>query len=311
MRGIDSHGPCASHAVLPVHQRPAGPRVGRDRCYPYRAFGLPLDPDVAFAFGLAISLAANAVTVFSTFLLGYWTSGRREVGLIASTLFALWPIIALFVGRSREFGPWNVDLGLSLYSEPVSTALVTTGCALLVRSTVMPKGTAVAAGALLGFSVAVRLSNALIAGVAVVFAALAGSLRTSLWVAAAGLAFLPLVLAYWPKGYEALPESAFRNDAFGIEYALPAWRDSAVWGWTALFALVPLAVLGILHHLPPAGVALVGVDPLHRRLLHVLLLHPAAPTVPPCRPAGGVRALGAGAMALRNRALYGSLMCPP
>jgi hypothetical protein len=45
-------------------------------------------------------------------------------------------------------------------------------------------------------------------------------------------------------GYESLPETTFRSDAFGLEYAVPAWRDSAVWGLTAFVALVPLAIAG-------------------------------------------------------------------
>ena len=158
-----------------------------------------------------------------------------------------------------------------------------------------------------------HLSNTLIAGVAVVFAAFAGNLRTSLWFATAGLAFLPLVLAYWQKGYAALPESAFRDDAFGLEYALPAWRDSAVWGWTVVLALlVPFAVVGFFTiPRPPALLLSAWI------LSTAGLLTRSSPT-PRCTHGSSLSVLpavfvfwGAGAMALRNRALYGSFMPRP
>ena len=102
----------------------------------------------------------------------------------------------------------------------------------------------VVVGALLGLSVAARLSNAVIAACALGYVALRDGWRTGLWLAAAGLAFLPVVVAYWPMGYESLPESVFRDDAFSLRYAAAAWRDSVTWGVAALVALVPLAVAG-------------------------------------------------------------------
>ena len=210
---------------------------------PYRALGLPLDPDVAFGFGLAVSLAANAVSVISTYVLGLAATGRRAVGLVAAGLFAFWPLLALVVGKTGDAGTWTVDLGLSLYSEPVSTALVTTGCALLIRRATDPVAATVA-GALLGLSVTVRLSNAVIAAAVVALVAVRGERQTAIRAAVAGLAFLPVVLAYWPMGYESLPEDTFRSDPFGLEYAAPAWRDSVVWGLAAGIALIPLAVAG-------------------------------------------------------------------
>ena len=122
-----------------LHMRASGaptigwPLVWSIPLFPYRALGLPLGVDTAFGFGLAISLAANAVSVVSTFLLGLWVTGRRAVGIIAASLFAFWPVLVLLVAKTGETGTWTVDLGLSLYSEPVSTALVTSACALLVR----------------------------------------------------------------------------------------------------------------------------------------------------------------------------------
>ena len=164
---------------------------------PYRMLGLPLDPDVAFGFGLALSLAANAVTVVSTYLLGLWTSGSRSTGLVAASLFGLWPFLLPVVGKTADLGTWQGDLGLSLYSEPLSTALVTTGAALLVRP---GRGhvAEVVAGCLLGFSIAVRLSNLVIAVPLVALLALQSGPRPALRFGAAVAIFVPIAVAYWP-----------------------------------------------------------------------------------------------------------------
>ena len=278
--------------------------------FPYRALGLPLDPDVAFGFGLAVSLAANVVSLVSTYFLALWATGRRAVGVVAASLFGFWPLLVLIVAKTGDVGTWTVDLGLSLYSEPVSTALVTTGCALLVRRPTGPVAAALA-GALLGLSVTVRLSNAVVAAAVTALVALRGERQTALRVAAAGMAFLPVVLAYWPMGYESLPENTFRDDPFGLEYVVPAWRDSVLWGLTAFVALVPLAVAGTFA-VPRRQAAFLWAwilatlafytfyfyTPLHPRFLLVAL--PAAFVL-----------WGAGAVMLRDRALYGSFMPRP
>lgn len=234
--------------LLVLRMRPPGavtigwPLVWSVPVLPYRALGLALNPDVAFGFGLALSLAANAATVVATYLIGLWTTGRRAVGLVAAALFGLWPFLALVVGRTADLGTWEVDLGLALYSEPLSTALVVAAAALLVR----PRSGEVAevlAGALLGFSIAVRLSNVAVAVCAIALLWLVRGRRPALLVGAGVTIFLPLVAAYWPHGYVQLPEEQF-EDPFGLEYAVPAWRDSLVWGWQALVALVPLALVG-------------------------------------------------------------------
>lgn len=210
--------------------------------FPYAGVGLPLDPDVAFVFGLVLSLLANTVTLVATYLLGLWTTGRRLVGLIAATLFALWPVLVLLLGKTRDPGTWQVDLGLLMYSEPVSTALVASACVLLVRAARNPTA-AVIAGSLLGLATAVRLSNAVIAVCATALVARYDR-RAAAYVALAGLAFLPPVIAYWPMGYASFPEDELRGAAFSLDNVVPAWRDSAVWGLEALAVLVPPAVVG-------------------------------------------------------------------
>ena len=169
----------------------------------------------------------------------------------------------------------------------------------------------VVAGALLGLSVAARLSNAVIAACALGYVAVRDGRRTGLWLAAAGLAFLPVVIAYWPMGYESLPESTFRDDPFSLRYAAAAWRDSVLWGVAALVALVPLAVAGTFAVRRREAVflwawilgtalfyTLYFYTPLHPRFLLVTL------------PAVFVL-WGAGALAIRDRALYGSFMPRP
>jgi hypothetical protein len=234
--------------VLVLRMRPPGaPTIGWPLVWsipvlPYRLLGLPLNPHIAFGFGLALLLAANAVTVVLTYLLGLWASGRRSVGLVAASLFGLWPLLSLLVGKTADRGTWEVDLGLALYSEPLSTALVVTAAAVLVRPG-HGELAEVLAGALLGFSVAVRLSNAVIAVCAIGVLLLYRRPLPAIRVGAGAAVFLPLVAAYWPLGYPKLPEEQF-HDPFGLQYVVSTWRDAAVWGWQALVALVPLAVVG-------------------------------------------------------------------
>ena len=210
---------------------------------PYRALGLPLDPNIAFGFGLALSLLANGVTVVATYLLGLWATGKRSVGLLAASLFGLWPLLLLVVGKTRDIGTWQTEMGLSLYTEPLSTALVVTAAALVVRSSRSALAD-VFAGALLGFSVTVRLSNAAIAVCVVVVLALFDDRKAALRVAAAGLMFVPVVLAYWPLGYVRLPAEQLPDALFALGHAVPAWRDSIVWGIRAFVVVIPLAVVG-------------------------------------------------------------------
>ncbi|MGH3070805.1 MAG: hypothetical protein ACRDNB_00880, partial [Gaiellaceae bacterium] len=259
------------------------PAVWAAAVLPYRVLGLSLSPDVAFGFAAAISLLANVVTIAATFLLGLWTTGRREIGLLAAALVSVSPLLVLLLGETRDAGTWGVDLGLYAYSEPLSTALVAAGCALVVRAERDP-ATAVAAGALLGFAVTVRLSNALVAVVAVAVLLLRRSRTAALYASAAGLAFLPVVIAYWPLGYPDLPPEQFPDDPFALEHATRAWSDSIVWGLRSLVVLVPLALLGALR-LPCAWALLLAgwigatallytfysFTPLHPRFLFVAL----------------------------------------
>ena len=70
-----------------------------------------------------LSLLAIAVTVVATAYIGLYASGRRWVGLVAAALYTAWPFIArAAAGESAwENGQWHVDVGLHLYTEPLST----------------------------------------------------------------------------------------------------------------------------------------------------------------------------------------------
>jgi hypothetical protein len=175
-------------------------------------------------------------------LLGRWATGRASVGLVAATAFGLWPLLSNLLAdqRGAAHGAWQGELGLSLYTEPLSTLLVLVGMALVVRGNRGPPQLALA-GALLGFSVSVRLSNAVLVVCALAAVLARDGLRRSLPFLAAALSFAPLVLAYWPKGYAELPEG---SHAFGLQYVRPSWTESLLWTPRALLVLVPLAVLG-------------------------------------------------------------------
>jgi hypothetical protein len=214
---------------------------------PYRTVGLPLDPDIAFVFATTLSLLCVAATVVATYLLGIAvTGGRRFVALLAAALYGLWPVLVLLIGghRGTENGTWQNDLGLSVYSEPLSTALVAVGLVLVVRR----RGAAAAAagGVLLGLATAVRLSNALIAGCLVVGLIVLRDRKGALAFTAGGAALVPVVAAYWPKGYVKLPDRVFPPHPFALRYASSAWSDSLLWRPSVLIVLIPLALLGTL-----------------------------------------------------------------
>lgn len=251
---------------------------------PYRALGLPLDPDVAFVFGLALSLAAIVVAVVATYALALFATRRRGVALLAASLYALWPLIVVPLGGSRgsENGTWQGEIGLSLYTEPLSTALVTSALALVLAPRAVP-ATAALAGSLLGFAVAVRLSNGLVLACVLVAVALRRPVHAA-WLAVAAAAFAPLVAAYWSKGYVPLSESAFPTALFSLDRVVEAWTDSLLWRPRVLLALVPLAVVGTARLTRPVALLLwacvlstaafystYAPTPMHPRFLFVVL----------------------------------------
>ncbi len=242
-----------SLALVPfiVEMAPSGaavfgwPLVWSVLLFPLRAAGV-LDPDAAFVVGFTLSLLAVAATVVATAYAGLYASGRRSVGLLAAGLFAVWPLLTgpLAGASAWENGQWNVDVGLALYSEPLSTGLVAAAIALLLS----PRATELRlalAGLALGLATAVKLSNGVVAALVVALVAYELGLRRALPLAVGGLAFVPVVVAYWPNGY-----TSFSDDPHAVQglwsfgNGLLSWTDSLIFEPTVLLVLAPFGVLG-------------------------------------------------------------------
>lgn len=215
---------------------------------PLRAVGQATE-DTAFGVALALSLGALAVATVATGLVGLYATGRRGVGLAAAALFAVWPLLTgTLVGeRAWENGSWSVDVGLHLYTEPLSTALVLVAVALLLRP---GAGAAAAAGAglALGFSTVVKLTNGLLAAVLAPLVALRHGRRAAIPFVLAGLVWVPLLVAYWPKGYVDIygGEVSPVERTWSLAYADDAWTDSLLFTPRLLALLAPLFLLGCL-----------------------------------------------------------------
>jgi hypothetical protein len=214
---------------------------------PYRALGLPLDYEVAFAFGFPLSLLANVVAIVATAYAGWYATGRRGIGLGAAAAIAVWPLVSMLVAGERAWdnGSWLVDTGLALYTEPLSTALVMTAAALLLAPA---SGLGVAgAGVLFSLATLVKLSNAYVGLFLVFVLAQFRGLRAAITFSLGALTFAPVVLAYWPLSYydrEQDQPSSFPENAFSLDYAGRSWLDSTLFSPRTLLMLVPLALVG-------------------------------------------------------------------
>jgi hypothetical protein len=252
---------------------------------PYRAVGLPLSPNIAFAVGLVLSLACNVITIVMTYALARLATQRWEVPLIAAALMAFSPVLILLDPRhtSAMNGTWQILLGLAMYTEPLSTALVLSGLVVAWRRSSSGWDAALA-GALLGLGTLVRISNALIAA-CVILALLARGDRGRAFAASlGGIAFLPAVALFWPKGYPKLHPPVYPAHPFELRYIRGAWTDSLLWHPSVLVAIVPIAIVGILavrRAVAPLLVAAVAVTcvfysfyqltPIHPRFLFVVV----------------------------------------
>src|SRR4051794_28028783 len=119
--------------------------------FPLRAAGA-LGYHGAFYLGIAELVACNVVTVVATALLARRLVPGR-IALVAPALLVVWPFLmrGLEGGGNVVYGSWLDDTGLLLYSEPLSTALVTVALALVVVRRGDPVGAAFA-GAFVGFA---------------------------------------------------------------------------------------------------------------------------------------------------------------
>jgi hypothetical protein len=216
--------------------------------FPLRAAGL-LDPDLAFDVGFALAVTALAVTVLCIAAIGRSVTGRRSVGLLAAALYALWPLLVRAIAgpSAWENGSWGVGTGLYAYSEPLSTALVTGAIALLLCTARTPLALT-AAGLALSLATLTKVSNGLLAAVIVLVCLRCLGLRRTAPLVAGGLALVPVLIAYWPRGYPAITGPTAERPAFDFSFdgAERAWLDSLVFSPRTLLVLVPVAAVGVL-----------------------------------------------------------------
>ncbi len=245
--------PATAATLVVVEMRPAGapvvgwPLLWASALAPLRLLDPGFGPDAAFVVGVGLSFLAVAATVVAVAYVGLWSTGKRTVGLLAAVLFALWPFVpGLVVGeRGWENGSWFVDVGLHLYTEPVSTALVVGAVALLLRPEAGDLSAAIA-GLALGFATVVKLSDGVIAVGLVGVLLLARHRRQALLVTVGGLVSVPLLLAYWNKGYVATYDGSISasDRPWSLDYIGTAWGDSTLFSPLLVTLLVVPAVLG-------------------------------------------------------------------
>ncbi len=247
--------PAAAATLVLLEMKPAGaPVVGWPLLWatalaPLRLLDPGFGPDAAFVVGVGLSFLAVAATVVAVAYVGLWSTGRRTVGLVAAVLFALWPFVpGLVVGeRGWENGNWFVDVGLHLYTEPFSTALVVAAVALLLH----PEAgdlTATIAGLALGFATVVKLSDGVIAVGLVGVLLVARHWRHAWFVTIGGLVSAPMLFAYWNKGYVATYDGSISasDRPWSLDYVGAAWGDSTLFSPLLVTLLVAPAVLGVL-----------------------------------------------------------------
>jgi hypothetical protein len=215
---------------------------------PFRVIGW-IDDEVAVGVGIAVAIAANAITLFATAFIGRRVTGSRGVGLLAASLFAFWPFLVwLLLGeRTWANSAWAIEAGLELYTEPVSTACVAAGTALaLVRG--RPPWAAVAAGIVLGYAIAVRPTNLVFAAALAVLFAWERDWRSVGRFVVGGLTVLPIVIAFLPKkrGYDLeLARDETGLPLWSNDYLVSTFTDSSVYRPLLLAVLLPLVVVGV------------------------------------------------------------------
>lgn len=214
--------------------------------FPLRATGL-LSYHVAYYAGIAILLAANAVTVVATALIA-----RRfappHIALLAPALLVVWPFLMRSVEGTGNvvYGSWLNDQGIALYAEPLSTALVAVAIALLVLRA-RDEWAIAAAGALVGFATAVRISNVTIAAVLGLSVLLLRNRRAVLLYTVSCAGMGAIAAAFWSLGYATFSGGKSEQAPAGLfswRYLLRSWRDSSVFDWKMLLILLPLPLLG-------------------------------------------------------------------
>jgi hypothetical protein len=227
---------------------------------PYRALGFGISHHLGWWVGFVLSLVFVAVTVVAVGYLGRYASGRRWVGVLAAGFWTFWPLLVGLIAGHHAWvnNQWDVDVGLHLYDEPLSTMLVTGGAALLLSPRLTPMRLSLA-GCALSVATATKLSNALLAAAALVVVFLRGRKVDALPFLAGALAFAPVVLVYWPKSYPKLygnPHS-WPQDPFDAAHIVTSWTHSSIFTPHTLAIVVPLAVVGAWGVRRPWALALV------------------------------------------------------
>lgn len=226
----------------------------------YRALGHGLSKHVAWDFGFALSLVFVAATVVAVAWLGRNATGRRWAGLLAAAFWTAWPLLVALVAGHRAWanGQWEIDVGLHNYSEPLSTLLVTSAAALLLSSR-MTSLRLTLAGSALSLATCVKVSNALLAAVALVFVLLRDRARAGIAYAAGAVALVPLVLVYWPLSYPKLYDNptSWPRDAFDVGHIVTSWTHSSIFRPHTLAIVLPLAFIGAFGLRRPWALSLV------------------------------------------------------
>ena len=227
---------------------------------PYRALGFGLSRHAGLDIGTGLSLVFVALTVVAVAYLGRNASGRRWIGLLAAACWSVWPLLVGLIAGHHAWAndQWNIDVGLHDYAEPLSTLLVTTGGALLLSPRLTRLRLALA-GCALSLATSVKISNALLAGAALVVVLLREHVRAALPYLAGALAFAPVVGAFWPLSYPKLfdnPQS-WPSDPFDPAHIVSSWTHSSIFTPHTLAIIVPLAAIGIAGLIRPWQLALV------------------------------------------------------
>jgi hypothetical protein len=225
----------------------------------YRALGFGLSQHVAWDFGVVLSLSFVALTVIAVAYLGRNATGRRGLGLLAAALWTAWPLLVGVIAGHGAWSnsQWDIEVGLHNYSEPLSTLLVTGGAAVVLSPVLTPLRLTLA-GCALSVATCVKVSNALLAAIALVVVYLRGRTREALPFLAGALAFAPVVAVYWPLSYPKLfdnPQS-WPRDPFDVGHVATSWTDSSIFGLRTLAIVLPLAALGALGVRRPWALAL-------------------------------------------------------
>jgi hypothetical protein len=214
---------------------------------PFPLLHLSVTPDRAFPPGLALSLIANAATVIATARIGLRVSGRRSIGLTAAGLYATWPIwVGVVAGEQAwQNGQWLIDVGLHLYTEPLSTALFVVSLDLLLDPRASAS-VAVVAGLLVGFDTAVKLTNGFLAAALLILVVLRSGWRSGAIFGLGAIVSVPIVVGYWPQGY-ARPSFGNHVDGglYQLRFVSMNARTSTIFTGVMLLVLLPLALVGL------------------------------------------------------------------